>query len=161
MDEKIDKGIADTVGALTDPIIVFPGGWGDTLPDWVREDIRLERLALNIQTPAGELKSATDSEAYAYLYTCSLADPMDETLCQIYIYLATKCMDRRSQNKMPAEMALYELTENQRQELDRLKCWIYEQRVKAREQKRKKESCQEKEEVATIEKEKKVPLFTL
>jgi hypothetical protein len=30
--------------ALTDPIIVFPGGWDDTLPDWLKNATILERL---------------------------------------------------------------------------------------------------------------------
>ena len=44
----------DLVGALTDPIIVFPGGWGDTLPEWLKNAITLERLAMNMKTLKGE-----------------------------------------------------------------------------------------------------------
>ena len=31
--------IEDLVGVFTDPLIVFPGGWGDTLPDWIKTEI--------------------------------------------------------------------------------------------------------------------------
>jgi hypothetical protein len=40
----VEKGISDIVGVFTDPILVFPGGWGDTLPDWLKTAITLERL---------------------------------------------------------------------------------------------------------------------
>jgi hypothetical protein len=45
----IDKGISDIVGIFTDPIIVLPGGWGETLPDWLNGAITLERLEMNIR----------------------------------------------------------------------------------------------------------------
>lgn len=45
--------ISDLVGTFTDPIIVFPGGWGDTLPDWIKTQIALERLAENMKAATG------------------------------------------------------------------------------------------------------------
>jgi hypothetical protein len=33
LNKTVEKGISDIVGCLTDPIVVFPGGWGDTLPE--------------------------------------------------------------------------------------------------------------------------------
>ena len=50
----VEKGISDIVGALSDPIIVFPGGWGDTLPEWIKTAITLERLEMNMRAPKGE-----------------------------------------------------------------------------------------------------------
>ena len=44
MAKREDKWIDDLVGAIADPIIVFPGGWMDTLPDWIKPQITLERL---------------------------------------------------------------------------------------------------------------------
>jgi hypothetical protein len=35
-EKQVEKGISEIVGALTDPIIVYPGGWGDTLPEWFK-----------------------------------------------------------------------------------------------------------------------------
>ena len=37
--ENPDKMIKDLVGVFTDPLIVFPGGWEDTLPDWIKTEI--------------------------------------------------------------------------------------------------------------------------
>ncbi len=76
-EKQIEKGISEIVGALTDPIIVYPGGWGDTLPDWLRNAITLERLVMNMKALKGEEMTGTDTEACAYLYTAGLTAPMD------------------------------------------------------------------------------------
>jgi len=34
----------DLVGVFTNPLIVFPGGRGDTFPEWLKNAITLERL---------------------------------------------------------------------------------------------------------------------
>jgi hypothetical protein len=94
MTEKIDEGIANIVGALVDPIIVVPGGWGDTLPDWIKNAITQDRLIMNIKGAVGEKMTGTDSEACAYLYTLSLTQPMSDDLVKIYLYVATKCIGK-------------------------------------------------------------------
>ena len=66
--KQLEKGISDIVGVFTDPILVFPGGWGDTLPDWLKEAITLERLVMNMRALKGEEMTGTDAEACAYLY---------------------------------------------------------------------------------------------
>ncbi len=71
MDKTIEKGISDLVGCLSDPIIVLPEGWGDTLPEWLKNAITLERLAMNMRASKGELPTGTDAEAFAYLNTAS------------------------------------------------------------------------------------------
>jgi len=40
-DYEVAQGL---VGVFTNPLIVFPGGWGDTLPEWLKNAIILERL---------------------------------------------------------------------------------------------------------------------
>jgi len=68
-ERQIEKGISVIVGALTDPIIVFPGGWGGTIPDWLKNTITLERMLGNMsQTNGGDL-TGTDAEVCAYLMT--------------------------------------------------------------------------------------------
>ena len=63
---SVEKGISEIVGCLSDPIIVFPGGWGDTLPEWLKTAITLERLAMNMKALKGEEMTGTDAEACAY-----------------------------------------------------------------------------------------------
>jgi len=46
LDSTLEKGIDDIVGCLADPIIVFPGGWGDTLQKHLRKP-RILMLGMN------------------------------------------------------------------------------------------------------------------
>ena len=52
-EKQIEKGISEIVGALSDPIIVYPGGWGDTLPEWLKNVVTLERLVMNMKALKG------------------------------------------------------------------------------------------------------------
>jgi len=70
--KTVEKGISEIVGVFTDPILVFPGGWGDTLPEWLKSAITLERLEMNTRALKGEEMTGTDAEACAYLYTAAL-----------------------------------------------------------------------------------------
>jgi len=76
LSKNINTMIDDLVGTLTDPIIVYPGGWGDSLPEWLKNAITLERLTENMKTTNGEQPTGTDAEACAYLNTASLTMPL-------------------------------------------------------------------------------------
>lgn len=89
-EKQLEKGISEIVGVFTDPIIVFPGGWGGSLPDWIKPAITIERLMENIKTLKSGEMTATDAEACAYLYTASLTQPMGHDWTQIYLYIASK-----------------------------------------------------------------------
>ena len=65
-EKHIEKGISEIVGVFCDPIIVFPGGWGDSLPEWIKSTITLERLAMNMRVLKGELPTGTDAEAASH-----------------------------------------------------------------------------------------------
>ena len=52
--DTVERGISDIVGVFTDPIVVFSGGWGDTLPDWLKGAVTLERLDINMRALRGE-----------------------------------------------------------------------------------------------------------
>jgi hypothetical protein len=88
-EKQVEKGISEIVGVFTDPILVFPGGWGDTLPEWLKQAITLERLEMNMRALKGEEMTGTDAEACAYLYTAALTQPMDHDCGQIYLYITT------------------------------------------------------------------------
>jgi len=77
LNSSIDKVISELVDVFNDPILVFPGGWGDTLPEWLKNAITLERLAMNMRALKGEEMTGTDAEACAYLYTAALTRPME------------------------------------------------------------------------------------
>jgi len=144
--QSVEKGISDIVGALTDPIIVFPGGWGDTIPEWLKTAITLERMMGNMKALKGEEPTGTDAEACAYLMTVSLTQPMDSDWTQIYLYVATQTYKRWEKGEMPADIAVDSVSDYQVGELNRLKSWLYHQRVKARHEKDRAERRQKREE---------------
>jgi len=155
----VEKGISDIVGCLIDPIVVFPGGWGGTLPDWLKTAITLERMLGNMKALKGEEQIGTDAEACAYLMTVSLTQPMDSDWTQIYLYVASQTYKRWGKGEMPADIAVESISDYQTQELNRLKAWLYHQRVKARQEKDRAERRQEKEEAKAHREEEQPALF--
>jgi hypothetical protein len=118
------------VGALTDPIIVFDPSWSDVLPDWLKGEIKMQRLA---QLMKGEEGIATDAEALAYVSNASLSQPLAFDWVDIYQYLLTKVMGDR----IPDELRKESLDDYRMGLLKELKEWIYHKRVKAREERRR------------------------
>ncbi len=141
----VDKGISDIVGVFTDPILVFPGGWGDTLPEWLKNAITLERLETNVKALKGAEMTGTDAEACAYLYTAALTQPMDHDWSQIYLYIATKTYHRWGKNEMPGDIAVDSISDYQMAELNRLKEWLYRKRTQVRQERERAERRQERE----------------
>jgi len=155
----IEKGISDIVGVFTDPILVFPGGWGDTLPDWLKQAITLDRLMMNVQALKTGHMTGTDAEACAYLYTASLTAPMDSDWTQIYLYIAGKVYSRWKKTEMPEDIRVESLRDDQLRDLNRLKDWIYQQRTKIRLERDRVERRQQKEAAAAERKELQPALF--
>ena len=158
-ERQIEKGISEIVGALTDPIIVFPGGWGDTIPDWLKTAITLERVMGNMKALKGEEPTATDAEACAYLMTVSLTQPIDSDWTQIYLHIAAQTYKRWNKGEMPADIAVDSISNYQVGELNRLKAWLYRQRIKARMEKDRAQQRQEKEKVEMAKKAERPVLF--
>ncbi len=131
-DKQVEKGITDIVGALFDPIIVFPGGWGDDTPEWLRNAITLERLLMNMESLSGKEMTGTDAEAAAYLMSASLTRPMSKDWAQIYLYVAGNTMRRWGKFETPADITVKELNEEQMRDLVGLKKWLYMTRTTAR-----------------------------
>ena len=164
-ERDLDKGIKEIVGTFCDPIIVMPGGWGDTLPEWLKEAITLERLIENMEGFRRGAMTATDAEACAYLYTASLEAPMGHDWSQVYFYVAGKVYERHrtkdSGVTMPADIKVTELTRNQQDDLAHLKAWIYKTRLKHRKERESQERKAGKEEAAAEKKELQPALFDL
>jgi len=143
-DPTVEKQIDELVGAFTDPIIVMPGGWGDTLPKWIKDRIVLERLAENIKRLRGEEPMGTDAEAMAYLYTASLTAPMSSEWTTIYFYVFTQVMG----DKAPEELRKEKLNDYEWGQLQEFKRWLWNTRVKARKERRRQQRAAEKAETA-------------
>ena len=158
-EKQLEKGISDIVGVFTDPILVFPGGWGDSLPEWIKPAITLERLMGNMKALKGEEMTGTDAEACAYLYTASLTAPMDHDWTQIYLYLASTVFARHKQTEVPDDIKVQSLNDEQMRELNRLKAWIYQQRIKVRLGRDRAERWQKKEDEVARRKAEQPALF--
>jgi hypothetical protein len=161
LNKTVEKGISDIVGVFTDPILVFPGGWGDTLPEWLKETITLERLVMNMRALKGEEMTGTDAEACAYLYAASLTAPMGSNWTQIYLYIAGKVYSGWKKTEMPEDIRVESLRDDQLRDLNRLKEWIYQQRTKIRLERDRVERRQQKEAAAAERKELQPALFEL
>ncbi|MDD5127192.1 MAG: hypothetical protein PHR43_03705 [Dehalococcoidales bacterium] len=146
MSKNINTMIDDLIGTLTDPIIVYPGGWGDSLPEWLKNAITLERLTENMKGTKGEQPTGTDAEACAYLNTASLTVPMDSDWSQIYLYVAGKTYTRWRKSEMPKDIRVDSLTDQQMADLNRLKEWLYLRRTTARQEAERVERRKQKEE---------------
>jgi hypothetical protein len=162
-EKQIEKGISEIVGVFCDPIIVFPGGWGDSLPEWIKSTITLERLAMNMRALKGEEMTGTDAEACAYLYTAGLTAPMDHDWSQIYLYIATKVYEKwrtkESGVTMPDDIRVDSISDYQMRDLNRLKAWLYLKRTTIRLDRDRAERRQKKEEEAERRKEEQPALF--
>ena len=159
MPRTAEKGISDIVGVFIDPILVFPGGWGDTLPEWLKNAITLERLVMNMKALKGEEMTGTDAEACVYLYTAGLTQPMGRDWSNIYLYIAGKSYERWKKGQMPDDIRVAELTGEQASDLKGLKDWIYKKRIAARLDKDRAERRQHREEKAAEEAALKPALF--
>jgi len=152
--KQVEKDISSIVGVFTDPIIVFPGGWGDTLPEWLKNAITLERLMENVKALKGEELTGTDAEACAYLYTAGLTAPMDSDWSQIYLYITGKVIKQHQKTEVPRDILVESISDYQQGKLRRLKDWLYERRGKIRqegdraERRERKEADREKQAIA-------------
>jgi len=164
-EKTVEKGISNIVGVFTDPIIVFPGGWGDTLPDWLKSAITLERLMENVRALKEDDMTGTDAEACAYLYTACLEHPPDHDWAQIYLHIAGKVYERHrtkdSGFTMPEDIRVEKLTSGQQRDLASLKEFIYRKRADVRQERDRAGRREQKEGAAAERKELQPALFDL
>jgi len=154
--QQVEKSISDIVGALTDPIIAYPGGWGDTIPEWLKQAITEERLVMNILALEGGEITGTDAEACAYLYTAGLCFPFDHDWHDIYLYIAGQVYSRHHTGNdgavFPKDIRVESLNAEQMRDLQRLQAWIYQKRTRERQVRDRGERRQQREEGAARKK---------
>ena len=142
--------IEEMVGALCDPLIVFPaGGWEQDIPEKLKNELPLARLAHQMRCSKGEAswEEATDLEALIYLYPASLMAPMGEQWTRIYLYLGTKCYGKQ----LPEDIKQDSLSDYDMAQLRDLKRWIYKKKVEARKARARGEKAKAKPEPAKAE----------
>ncbi|OBW63518.1 MAG: hypothetical protein A9183_07210 [Dehalococcoides mccartyi] len=158
----MDRAISDLVGSLTDPVICHKGQ-EERPPEWLRNSITLERLIMNLAAQKGDTPTGTDAEAAWYLSTASLESPFDEQWTRIYCYVFTQVYERwrikESGYSVPVDIKVDKLNDYDMSHLRRLKDWIYQTRIKARQEKDTSERKQRKEEEVKKKREEQPVLF--
>jgi len=159
---SLDKGMEELVGAICDPIIVFPGGWAtrDFIPEWLTGRIKMDRLIeLMVANKEGREPIGTDSEALAYMMPRTMEAPMGHDWTEIYLYLATKVCGAEGKI-IPDDIRRDILTDDQKRDLSHLKYWLYGTKRKHRTEKAKDIRKERKEEEVAARKEAQPALFT-
>ena len=155
IEKKVEGWIDDLVGALCDPIIVYPSPWKDDLPDWVKPQITLERLVMNMKVMHEGGVLVGDTEALAYIFPRTMEEPLSEQWMRIYTYVFTSAM-KFKKVEVPEDLRRESLSDYDMRELNDLKTWIYQKRV----QHRKEKSRAERRTGSQVEEEKDKELKT-
>jgi hypothetical protein len=112
-------------------LVVGDMAWADSLPEWLLEEIRQERMILGLAALGNpEIDKVGDAEVTAYLMTASMRAPLTSEYTTIYCSLSAKLMAARGK-ELDLEMRQFlekGLTEWEQHELKELKSMIYEQR---------------------------------
>lgn len=111
-------------------LVVGSSSWAESLPDWLLDEIRSERMILGLVSIAGTLTNSEkvgNAETIAYLMTASQRAPLPHNLIEVYLYLTTKVMKRRD-TVVPDDIRKTELSRDEERELQELKSMIYSKR---------------------------------
>ena len=131
MYKKLDYFVARLITAIKPTIVTANPDWGEYLPQWLIEQIRIQRFIEHFKELNGEkIKEASDEEAFAYLYTASLVAPLREEWVRIYLYLGYKIAPERMKEKIKKLNPPKELNKYEEYLLQRLKYYIYKVRRK-------------------------------
>lgn len=122
------------VAAFNTPIICEPGGWADTVPEWLKLRAIAERVDMVCN---GGWNKATDAEITAYLYTASLSHPLTSDWTDITLYQAAKQMPQLYEALPNAPK---ELSDYQKQEIDHLKRDIRNSQLRRQNTRRKEDT---------------------
>jgi hypothetical protein len=156
--KQVDSWIQDLVGALTDPIIIYPSPWGDDIPQNLKEQIPLERLIMNMKVlHEGKGVPVGDLEALVYIFPRTMEAPMTDEQMHIYIHCFNKAMEFMHM-EVPEDLKQKKWEELNNYEmgiLDGLKRFIWDRRVKARKERARGETKAVSGETKTVNHETK------
>lgn len=111
-------------------LVVANAGWAGTLPEWLKQEVREERLTLGIVDAVKKTEKVGDAEVCTYLYTASLTAPMPHNWNGIYLFLAARLMRRRGKQipDFMAEKLEAGLVPDEARELESLRRELYRRR---------------------------------
>jgi hypothetical protein len=137
---ETDGWIDNLVGALTDPIIVFPNDWKNDIPEELKKQIPMERLIMNMKVEhEGKGVPVGDIEALVCMFPRSMEAPMSDQQMRLYTYCFTQAMKFRK-IEPPADLKRETLDNYDMSQLNDLKRFIWDRRVKARKEKARGET---------------------
>lgn len=91
------KGLETSGGRIKMPkikenrLIVGSAQWAETIPEWILDEIRTERMVLGLAGITNpDIQKVGNAEVVAYLYTAGLAGPLHHDTAELYIYLVSK-----------------------------------------------------------------------
>lgn len=154
--KDVAEAIDHLVGVFQDPIIVWPSPWQADIPQHLKDRVPLARLVREMEVLRGGEDLATDVEALIYMMPLTLEHPVDWEWTQIYLYLGTKVMGT---DKMPEDIKVEKLNDDQQRQLLELKRWIRKQQREATVQRGREEKKRIREEEAARRKEEQPALF--
>jgi len=129
--KKSDVLLAKLMTTIKPTIVTANPEWGEDIPEWLIERIRIQRFIELFRELRGEkITEASDEEAFAYLYTASLVAPLKSEWVRIYLYLGYKISPEYMKKKIESLDPPKELTDYEKYLLQRLKSYIYEVRKK-------------------------------
>ena len=109
-------------------LVVGDGNWAESLPDWLLEKVKEERIILGLMSIVNpDIEKIGDAEVLTYLLPATLRAPLPTVLYNIYLYLAGKICDR-SNKEFPSDIRIEELSKSEERELQNLKDMIYHKR---------------------------------
>ena len=108
-------------------LVVGDATWADVIPEWLKEEIKWERIALGLASLMGRGPIVGDAEVCAYLMTASLRQPLSSEHTNIYMYVLTRLFKRKNKY-VPLSIRKDELTDWEEHEFMELKDMIYRSR---------------------------------
>ena len=112
-------------------LVVADAGWAGSIPDWLLDKIRAERIIYGLASILKPEDSMVgDAEIVASLMTASMRAPLPHDLAQIYFYLTAKVMERQGKGlpDFMQEKLNRGLEPDEERELKDLKAHIYQTR---------------------------------
>lgn len=113
-------------------LVVGDVGWADTIPDWLLEEVKSERVVYGLASiMRSDGEKVGDAEVCVYLYTAGWRQPLDHYQTEVYIYLTAKLMDKRGNKELPdfmGEKLKKGLSQDEDRELNSLRSMIYRKR---------------------------------
>ena len=76
-------------------IVVADLNWAETVPEWLKEEVKSERLILGLRSVLKPIREVGDAEVCLYLYTAGLRQPLTYELTEVYVHLVGKLLKKR------------------------------------------------------------------